>query len=122
MAPRLEALHRELRLRSLLASTALLAIALVALDAQAQGLEAASQLTDSLNEKALATVAALLLLAVIFLFRELQKSQAARLEDLTKAHESAMAVQETSIKLSIQSLEAIEVVEKLVERSATKEG
>lgn len=92
-----------------------LSIALMSWPAHAQGLDPAA-VQAGFERNALATIAGVELLAIAYLFWSLQKAQEARFADLTRSYEAAMKLQESGVKLSIQALEAVEVVEHLVER------
>lgn len=111
------ALADERRRRSMRARAVvvLLLVALFATAARAQGLDPAA-VQAGFERNALATIAAVELLAIAYLFWSLQKSQEARFADLTRSYEAAMKLQESGVKLSIQALEAVEVVEHIVER------
>ena len=92
-----------------------LSLALMALPAHAQTLDP-SKVQDGFATAPLATIAFLEAVAIVLLFRELRKETQGRLEDLARSYEAAMKLQESGVKLSIQALEAVEVVERVVER------
>jgi hypothetical protein len=94
-----------------------LSIALMALPlpAHAQTIDP-GKVQDGFATAPLATIAFLEAVAIVLLFRELRKETQGRLEDLARSYEAAMKLQESGVKLSIQALEAVEVVERVVER------
>lgn len=93
----------------------LLVLVLFAWPALAQSLDPAA-VQAGFERNALATIAGAELLAIGYLFWSLQKAHEARFADLSRAYEAAMKLQESGVKLSIQALEAVEVVEHIVER------
>jgi len=96
---------------------ALFIVLLVAAQAWAQ--VDAGKIQDGFVTAPLATIAFVELCFIVYLFRELRKENTGRLEDLARAYESAMKLQESGVKLSIQALEAVEVVERVVDRLPT---
>lgn len=95
-----------------------LVFALVGTAAWAQTVDP-GKIQDGFVTAPLATIAFVELLFIVYLFRELRKENAGRLEDLSRAYESAMKLQESGVKLSIQALQAVEVVERVVDRIPT---
>lgn len=84
-------------------------------------LGAADKLASGTVAYVLAVAAVVEAAVVAFLFRELRRESTGRLEDLARAYESAMRLQESGVKLSLQALEAVSVVERVVERIPTSQ-
>lgn len=93
-----------------------LAIATLATPAHAQEITTPDKLANGTVAYVLAVACCGLAAVAIYLFRELRNETAARMADLVRSYESAMRLQEAGVKLSIQALEAVEVVERVVER------
>lgn len=116
---RCAAFYASRRRRSIVAALVLLfvvLVAFVALPAAAQSLDPA-QLTDSFNTKALATIAAVELVAIAFLARALMNSYEARIAAMSAAHEATLRVQVAASELAKQALESIDIVEHVVRRA-----
>lgn len=92
-----------------------LGVLFLSMPAHAQTLDP-GKVQDGFATAPLATIAFLEAVAIVLLFRELRKETQGRLEDLARSYEAAMKLQESGVKLSIQALEAVEVVERVVER------
>lgn len=81
----------------------------------------AEKLASGTAAYVLAVVSVVEAMAVLYLFRELRKESTGRLEDLARVYDSAMRLQESGVKLSVQALSSIEVVERVVERRLPRE-
>lgn len=84
-------------------------------------IDMADKLASGTAAYVLAVVAVVEATAVLYLFRELRRESTGRLEDLARVYDSAMRLQEGGVKLSVQALSAIEVVERVVERRLPRE-
>ena len=98
----------------------LLVVAVLALllsaPAFAQELTTPDKLANGTVTYVLSVACCALAVCVVYLFRELRKESAARIEDLARSNELALKLQESAVKLSIEALEAVEVVERVVDR------